>query len=118
MVVLNAENISLPSVNKKYNYNPKVGKLFLAKEYREACKILKILMRKNCGVLQAPYEVIINVETYLDIDNFLKPLFDVMQELEIIGNDRDIIRLEVNKKPSKRGSLNKLRVEVNSYGKR
>jgi hypothetical protein len=41
-----------------------------------------------------------------------------MQELEIIGNDRDIIRLEVNKKPLKRGSLNKLRVEVNSYGKR
>jgi Holliday junction resolvase RusA-like endonuclease len=106
MIILDVDKIKIVSLNKKY-----YGNFTLTREYRQFKNSIY-----NCLVddvrIDPPYRVAIYVEMYHDIDNFLKPLFDAMQDKGIIGNDRDVIKLLIEKKQIKRGNSGRLFVEI------
>lgn len=118
MIILDIENIQLPSVNRKYGYNPKSGQFYLDAKYRELTGTLIKLMKDyhRTAKVEPPYSVKIYVETYLDADNFVKPLFDGMKKAQIICDDRDILFFAVYKKPAKKGCGSSIKVEVETHG--
>jgi Holliday junction resolvase RusA-like endonuclease len=117
--IIDLENIKLTSINSKFCVGKKRGKdgklhsnLYLSKDYAEFKKIItesviKVFVKK-------PYEIKIEYSGYVDIDAFIKPLFDGLEDTEIIENDRYIEKLEIIKKPIKRGKLGTLTVFINS----
>ncbi len=110
MLILDAENIDLPNVNKRSQFNRKTGKYFTASEYRERCECLFYLMKQK--KIKSPYKIHIEVETYMDIDNLIKPLFDTMQKKGIIDDDRNIKSFSVDKTKRKRDSKSSIKVYV------
>jgi Holliday junction resolvase RusA-like endonuclease len=64
------------------------------------------------SMIQSPYEVHIDVSAYQDIDNFIKPILDILQLGKVIDNDKNVNLLYVRKTPIKRGQLGKLEVFV------
>jgi len=119
MVILDVENIQLPSVNQKFGYSPTSRSLYLKKEYREfENSIIALMQRFSKGAkIEPPYSITIHVQTYLDADNFLKPIIDSMSKVGIIGNDRDVLHYEVFKTPKKKGSGSCIKVEVSQWKK-
>jgi Holliday junction resolvase RusA-like endonuclease len=108
MMVINLENIKFASLNKKY-----YGNFGLTKEYREFKKLLTL----NClkVKINPPYRVEIIVRAYQDIDNFIKPVLDSLQESGVIDNDKNVESLIVTKDQSKRGELGWIEVYVDTY---
>lgn len=100
----------IPSVNNKYCYNPKIGRLFLSKKYRD----FKTLIENECidVKLKPPYSVTIYYSMYLDIDNPLKATLDGIRE--VLSDDKDILELHVLKTPTKRGSIGSVIIDVES----
>lgn len=117
MIVLDVDNIHLPSVNRKYGYSPKSNRFVLAPEYRQMSNMITALMFENVkGVkMEAPYSVRIYLETYLDIDNTIKSSIDSLAKVGVIDNDKNILHLEVYKKPRKKGGGSRIKVEVNTW---
>ena len=117
MIVLDIDNIHLPSVNAKYTINPRTGKLILAPSYRQIADTFSEVMKHygSKAKITSPYSVKIEVGTYLDADNFVKPVFDSLQKVGIIDNDRNILHYEVHKAPRKRGEANSIKVEVETW---
>ena len=109
MRVVELENIKIPSLNNKYGMNKYTGQLFLTKEYRE----FKKLIESNCIPcdVRPPYYVYIEVTGYNDIDNAIKPILDGI-EGKAIDNDKNVLRLVVEKIPTTKKSMNKIIVEV------
>jgi len=107
MIILDLTNVALPRVNDRYNKN-----FSLTKSYREGKENLKIEIVKQCGNLKVnpPHYMDIQVGTYLDIDSFLKPLFDAMQESGLIKNDKDILQVNIVKTALKRNEPNWIKV--------
>ena len=105
--ILDIENIKIPSINKRYYKN-----FSLTSEYKNFKKNL-FYQFVQCNI-QPPYRVEILVETYLDIDNLLKPIFDTMQDKEIITDDRYILELSISKTPTKRGAESKIIIFIES----
>jgi len=105
MIVIDLENIKLPSLNSKYYKN-----FALKSEYKEFKEFL------HCSCIQEkiepPYKVIINCESYIDIDNFIKPIHDAIENRGVIDNDKNVLELHVYKTQIKRGMAGKLTVEV------
>jgi len=100
VVILDLENIKLVSVNAKYmNKN-----FILTKEYRKFKKTIKDNAKKT--QLSAPQHLKIYMETALDIDNAVKPILDGLEN--VLGNDRNVCRLELIKKPIKKGGAGRL----------
>lgn len=115
MIVLDVDNIKLPSINQKFGgINPKTGKMFIAGGYKQMSGMMIDLMRayNNIGSIPAPYSVKIEVETYLDIDNYIKCVIDSLARNHIIGDDKDVLHLEVHKKYRKKGGGSRIKVEV------
>jgi len=108
--ILNIKNIKIPSINNKYQYNPKIKRLFLNDAYRNFKKLVSLYCRKY--KLQGPYEVSITFSGSVDIDNPIKPILDGLQDAEVITDDREIQRLVVNKYPMKRTDENWLIVKA------
>jgi Holliday junction resolvase RusA-like endonuclease len=119
MVILDVENVTLPNVNQKYGYSPTSRRLYLNKEYREFENVIITLMQRYArGVkVDPPYSISIHVKTYMDADNFLKPIIDSMSKAGIIGNDKDVLHYEVVKTPKKKGSGSCIKVEVSQWNK-
>ena len=119
MVILDVDNVSLPNVNNKYGYNPKSGRLFLNKTYKEFENTIITLMQRYARGVQVdpPYSITIHVQTYMDADNFLKPVIDSMAKAGIIGNDKDVLHYQVFKTPKKKGSGSCIKVEVSQWSK-
>jgi Holliday junction resolvase RusA-like endonuclease len=99
MKVLDLKGADLISVNEKYGYNPKSGKLYLSSKYRA----FKELIVANCvkEKIQSPYEVFIKLVANLDIDNPLKPILDGLESAGVIDNDKNVHCLVVLKIPEK-----------------
>ena len=117
MIVLDVDNIKLPSINQKFGgINPKTGKFFTAGHYKWMSNTITNLMKayNNIGAVPAPYSVKIEVETYLDIDNYIKCVIDSLTRSHIIGDDKDVLHLEVYKKYRKKGGGSRIKVEVNT----
>lgn len=97
------ENIKIPSINKRYYKN-----FSLTKEYK-AFKQELFYSFITCQI-DPPYAVHIIIETYLDIDNIIKPVLDTMQDRGIITDDRYIVNIQVSKIPIKKGRPGKITV--------
>lgn len=108
MEILALESVKLPRINNRYYKN-----FSLKKEYTEAKEILKreMLLRKT-HTLQSPYSITIDVGTHYDIDSFVKPLLDAMQDVKIIDNDKNVCKLSINKTLVKRNEPNWIIVNV------
>lgn len=108
--ILSIENIKLGSINEKYAWNKKLGRLILSDTYRDFKNL--IILKAVRGQIKAPYKVMIKAETYRDIDNFIKPLHDGLEVAGIISNDRYILEEHIYKTPIKRGRPNKIDVWI------
>lgn len=117
MIILDVENIKLPSVNRKYGYNPQLNRFYLNKKYRLFADTLTELMTDYSRKVKfnPPYTVRIFVKTYLDIDNFVKPVFDGMKKAGIIDDDKNIHHFAVIKEPAKKGVGSKIIVEIETW---
>ena len=62
--------------------------------------------------IDAPVKTIINVGTYKDIDNIIKPVHDCLEKTGFIKNDRNIVSTDIRKTPLKRGETEWLEIEV------
>jgi Holliday junction resolvase RusA-like endonuclease len=112
--ILDLKNIKIASVNKKYGYNPKSGKLYLTKEYKDFKNLVTKSVIIPNEIIEKPYCVKVEVETPHDIDNYLKPLFDALEKSSIIENDKYICKLTVKKKTIKKGTKSSIRVFLGS----
>jgi len=116
MKILDVQNIKIPSVNGKYSVNHNTGRLYLSKKYRAFKDLMETLIVQFAidTKIDPPYSLRINVSTAVDIDNFLKPLIDSLQQARLIDDDKNILRLIIEKKPVKRGELGSLQVFLNT----
>jgi len=116
MKILDIENIKIPSINGKFGYNPKTGRLFLQPKYRAFKELIEdMVVQFSANVkIEPPYSLRINVSTYMDVDNFIKPLQDSLKQAKLIDDDKNILRLTINKTPVKKGSPNSLQVFLNT----
>jgi len=110
MLIMEYEG-TLVSENERLQ-RTKQGKYFTSTKYKKIKEEYRKVM-KLCK-LNKPYQFNIFVSTYKDIDNIIKPLFDVMQEAEIIENDKYIEMVKIKKTPIKRNEIEK--IEVYGYG--
>jgi len=108
MEVLSLENVKLPRINNRYNRN-----FSLKKEYVDAKNVLKAeMMSRNIELIPSPYSITIDVGTHYDIDSYIKPLLDAMQDVKIIDNDKNVCKLTIHKTPVRRNVPNWIIVEV------
>lgn len=110
------ENINLPSENKRLAKS-RNGRFFRTAEYTQKMEflqwqLLKHKTDKKIEMFEGKIGVRIKVKTYLDIDNFLKGIFDSLESVGIIKNDRNILKLDIVKYPCKRGELDDLELEI------
>jgi Holliday junction resolvase RusA-like endonuclease len=113
MLILDLDNVILPRVNERYNKN-----FSLTADYRDKKQNLIneiSLYSRGMNKIKSPYSVIVQVGTHLDIDSFIKPLFDAMQSSCVIDNDKNILTLTVEKTKLKRNESNWIKVELMEY---
>lgn len=106
--ILDMENIKIPSVNQKYILSH--GRLVLNDEYRQFKDDMALCCKKV--KISPPYVVFIEIESYKDIDNSIKPILDSLKMAEVITDDKEVYGLSVRKKTRKRGKAEALRVFV------
>ena len=104
MKILDVDNISIPSINKKYGYDSKSGRMYTTPA---------VIQYGKRPMAQPPYSVKVEVSTALDIDNFIKPLMDGMQKSGIINDDANVHELIIRKTPVKKGTPNSLKIYLN-----
>jgi len=109
--ILDLKNVNLASLNKKYGgKNPKTGRYFLSKDYKDTQKLIYLSLRKI--VIPSPIQLTIFVQTYKDADNLVHAICNTVEKKGIIKNDRDIVCLRVFKKIAKRGSPDSVQVFI------
>ncbi len=94
-----------------------IGMLYNGTKYKQfesnlKIEILKAHFNKKMPRYKKNVQVLIAISTYLDIDNPVKGIIDVLCKLGIIENDRDIIKLKIIKTPTKRGRLEALIIKI------
>jgi len=115
MEILSVESIELPRINDKFYKN-----FALKNSYRTKKENLTRLIKAHtigAEKIAPPYAVMVSVGTHLDIDSYIKPLFDSMQDAKVIDNDKNIHRLVIDKDPVKRNVPNWIIVELFTKGK-
>ena len=100
MKVIDIENIKIASINNKYGVNRRTGNLFITPEYRDFKALMIASARKY--KIDPPYIVQIEIGTYIDIDNCIKPILDALESRGIIDNDKNVLRLDVEKESLKK----------------
>lgn len=113
MVVLSLETVLLPRVNDKFNKNFSLKQTYRSKK-ENLVRELKI-QNKGLEKIKPPYAVSVEVGTHYDLDAFVKPLLDSMQDAEVIDNDKNIFKMIVEKESVKRNQDNWIIVELNHY---
>ena len=109
MLICDIENIKIISKNQKYIKNKYTGNLILSSVYKNFKKELFFNFKKT--KIESPYEVKIELWTYLDIDAAVQAVLDTLEDKMIIDNDRNILKLEVKKNKIKRGLPGRIRIE-------
>lgn len=107
--ILNVET-KLPSINSKLSINQKTGKFFSSQEYKNFKNIVCMFLKRI--KVKKPYALYIDIETYIDIDNPIKPVLDAIQESRIIDSDRNVERLYIDKKSIKRNEQNRIKIKI------
>ena len=100
--ILDADNIKLCSINKKYNKN-----FSLTPEYRGFKLLIKTMAKKKH--IDPPLSILIVMETALDIDASIKPIFDGLEGI-CFDNDKDILDARILKRKIKRGHSGRLKI--------
>lgn len=113
MIKLIAENIKLASTNKRLMPS-KNGYWFMHPDYRKSkaeliakfrengySKAIDVEKKRICENENIGIKIII--QSYKDIDNPIKLICDVLEEMQYIKNDRYINKMLLIKKPIKRG---------------
>lgn len=111
--IINLENIKFSSINNKFGYNPKTGKFYVNKAYTEFKDLIMYSVLGN--MFYPPYEIYIEIETYLDIDNCLKAVLDGLEEGGVIDDDKNILSLKIKKTKIPKNKLGALRVYIQRY---
>ena len=111
MEIISIDKIELTRINDKFNRN-----FSLKSSYRKKKEYLRYLIAsRHLGQLPSPYYLHISVGTHFDIDSFLKPLLDAMEEAKVIDNDKNILKLIVEKEVVKRNVDNWLIVNLYTW---
>jgi Holliday junction resolvase RusA-like endonuclease len=96
-------NLTGVSVNK-YLGNGKTGTRFKCPKYRAFQTSLANLMvcKRSIKWLNFNENVHVNIHFFIDtkrdIDNLVKPVLDSLQKSQVIMNDRQVVKLEIEKK--------------------
>ncbi len=90
-----------PSLNNAF-INVKRGGRVKSKRYREWCNAAHFSVIASVPLprrVSPPYSVRVSVPigTRADIDNLIKPLFDVMQRAGVMTNDREVVEVLARK---------------------
>jgi Holliday junction resolvase RusA-like endonuclease len=114
---INAYDIKLVSLNKKFfvvrNRN------ILSTDYRNFKNNLEEIfnqVQKPDEPIEVPCKTRIEVGTYKDLDNIVKPVHDTLQKIGFIKNDSLIHQTLIKKIPIKRGGEEWLQVELQEIG--
>lgn len=75
-------------------------------------EILKSIANKPRQIFRKDIQVLIQIKTYLDIDNPVKGIIDTLCAVGIIENDREIIKLKIVKYGAKRGSSENIIIKI------
>ena len=106
-------DFKLLSVNRKFfTYR---NRMIMSKDYRDFYNNLEKIFNeseKPSEPIEHPCKTRIEVWTYNDIDNIVKPIHDILEKTGYIKNDRLINQTLIIKTPVKRGELSTLRVEL------
>ena len=102
MRIIDAQNIKLTSVNRKYMVAR--GRLILSPEYRNFKRLIGLIARKN-HTFDGDIAVTIRHSSRLDVDNICKATLDALQECGVYRNDRQIKRLVAENDFENRGTL-------------
>ena len=107
--------VPLVSVNRRHIIAKGKRVLINSQEYNNLIKNLMLVFNaslKPDTPIDAPVKTIINVGTYKDIDNVIKPIHDCLEKTGFIKNDRNIVSTDIRKTPLKRGETEWLEIEV------
>lgn len=114
MIFVKAEEIKLPNTNNKYTVSR--GRMVINPEYKRRQETLALLFKQSktdlTGFQDSIYNISIEVWTYLDIDQCLKGVIDVLEEIGLISNDRNIFRLDVKKVPMKKNKRDRIYIII------
>lgn len=107
--------VELPRINDKFNKNFSLKQTYRSKKEN----LVRELINQNQGLekIKSPYVVNIEVGTHYDIDSYIKPLLDSMQDAELIDNDKNILKMIVEKEKVKRNEDNWIIIELLHYEK-
>jgi Holliday junction resolvase RusA-like endonuclease len=116
MVVLMLPKVELPRINDKFNKNFSLKQTYRSKKEN----LVRRLIDDNKGLekVKPPYQVEIEIGTHYDIDSCIKPLLDSMQDAELIDNDKNILKMIIEKEKVKRNEDNWIIVTLIHYEKR
>ena len=108
-------DLKMSSINQRYGFNPKTGKLFNNSEYKQFKEALKQDMaQRHVKPVESPYYVDIYMETYVDIDAPIKAILDAMESYGVIDNDKNVLQLSVQKRQIGKGKKSKLQIVVDT----
>lgn len=108
-LILDIPKLQLTSINDKYGHDFIRKRTFLTESYRLFKDEIFLSVIIPDPVPLPPFEIIIQMETYIDLDNPEKAILDaVATRLKI--NDRDILKKTTIKIPRKRGTTSALKI--------
>jgi Holliday junction resolvase RusA-like endonuclease len=113
--ILELIDITMPSINAKFNINRKTGRLFASKEYTHfKTDVARCTLKPPKFDCLKPFSFDIHLWTSKDIDAVIKPLLDGMC-VKLDFDDKHINCLHIFKNLIKRGKPETVRVFLN-YG--
>ena len=123
MIELIADEVKLVSTNRRLAPG-KGGRWFTTKDYKQ-CKtdLTTIFKDQYIFVNEIEKEEIkesedlimkIDLVTYKDIDNPIKLIIDIINDIGIIKDDKYITKLILTKKPIKRGYPESLKIQIDA----
>ena len=110
MKIFDKSNIKIIGKDRKNIIARWARRIILSPEYRNFKSFLIFNYPEIC--LKSPYAIDIKIACYHDIDAVIGCIFDSLQEAKIIDNDRNILRLHIEKEVIKKGKLGKLIIDI------
>lgn len=112
------ENVGFISENDRLTMAKVKGRYFIgvSSKYKKLRKGLGDIFRVQGGVgknmIEGRFDAFLTVYTYKDMTNVFKPIFDALQDAEIIKDDRNLRTLCTRKIATKRGGEESLHLVI------
>lgn len=94
----------------------KTLRLISTKEYRNYKKLLTDFFLLSNISEETPifkdFSAKLTIHTYKDLTNLIKPIFDALEESNLINNDRYLLNCQLIKIPIKKGKLDSFYLEL------